>query len=218
MTTMNSVERAIKATERPLRPAREIQRAIERFRVRDNLLQEALDRAQPFKKLFEQQNQFQRLMDQAVSPARHIVKMATQGPMHRMMDTIGISSKDVALALRDPLPWTPPQPRDPLAEQTETIARALIAQIENAEKDLDDGHELGVLVGSHAGALYVDCVEFAAPGLLIFHGATRDKVKARLLHHVTQAHLMLLTLKKRGKTAVRIGFRIGGFRADEKMH
>lgn len=86
----------------------------------------------------------------------------------------------------------------------------IMEQIKDFEAELDDDHEVAVLLASFGQSitLSVTDVGYANPSTLIFYGRTSDGSRATLVQHLSQLNFLLVAVPKAipGKPPRRIGF------------
>jgi hypothetical protein len=85
---------------------------------------------------------------------------------------------------------------------------AIYEEIADFEASLDENHEMGLsIVGGPAGVcLHVREVYRYGTDKLVFNGVNSDGSPLRLVQHLSQLNFLMISAKKIGETAVRIGF------------
>jgi hypothetical protein len=85
---------------------------------------------------------------------------------------------------------------------------AIYEEIADFEASLDENHEMGLsIVGGPAGVcLHVREVYRYGTDKLVFNGINSDGSPLRLVQHLSQLNFLMISAKKIGETAVRIGF------------
>lgn len=85
---------------------------------------------------------------------------------------------------------------------------AVYKEILNFEASLDDKHEMGMsIVGGPAGVcLHVRKIYRYGTDKLVFDGINSDGSPLRLMQHLSQLNFLMISAKKIGQTAARIGF------------
>jgi Family of unknown function (DUF6173) len=90
----------------------------------------------------------------------------------------------------------------------EYAVEAILTEIADFEASLDDNHEMGMsIVGGPAGVcLHVREIYRYGTDKLVFDGVNSDGSPLRLMQHLSQLNFLMISAKKIGETAVRIGF------------
>jgi Family of unknown function (DUF6173) len=85
---------------------------------------------------------------------------------------------------------------------------AIYKEIADFEASLDDNHEMGMsIVGGPTGVcLHVREIYRYGTDKLVFDGINSDGSPLRLMQHLSQLNFLMISAKKIGKTAARIGF------------
>ena len=85
---------------------------------------------------------------------------------------------------------------------------AVYKEILDFEASLDDNHEMGMsIVGGPAGVcLHVREIYSYGTDKLVFDGMNSDGSPLRLMQHLSQLNFLMISAKKIGQTAARIGF------------
>jgi hypothetical protein len=85
---------------------------------------------------------------------------------------------------------------------------AVYKEILDFEASLDDNHEMGMsIVGGPAGVcLHVREIYRYGTDKLVFDGMNSDGSPLRLMQHLSQLNFLMISTKKIGQTAARIGF------------
>ncbi len=96
-----------------------------------------------------------------------------------------------------------PRPQTP----AEGVFAALRDRIAAFQRDMDDDHELGMVVPGSL-PIHVDRIAIESAALLAFYGTTRSGDRTALLQHVSQTNLMLIAVPKAGAVARRVGFEL----------
>jgi hypothetical protein len=102
----------------------------------------------------------------------------------------------------------PQMPRITAPNPAEWAVDAIYEEIADFEASLDDDHEMGMsIVGGPAGVcLHVRKIYRYGPDKLVFDGINSDGSPLRLMQHLSQLNFLMISAKKIGDTAVRIGF------------
>src|SRR5512133_3463743 len=103
------------------------------------------------------------------------------------------------------LPAMPELPKIPT--QAEGAFEAIRDRIVAFQRELDDEHELGLMIPG-AEPLHVERIAIESAFLLAFYGTTRAGLRTALLQHVSQTNLMLIAVPKSGPVARRVGFEV----------
>ncbi len=92
----------------------------------------------------------------------------------------------------------------------DVIYENLMEEIIDFQNDLDENHEVAVLLTSFGASVVMSVTElgYQNPDLLYFYGYVNGN-EARLIQHVNQLNFLLLSMEREDKTqpARRIGFR-----------
>ena len=90
----------------------------------------------------------------------------------------------------------------------EYAVEAIFTEIADFEASLDDNHEMGMsIVGGPAGVcLHVREIYRYGTDKLVFDGINSDGSPLRLMQHLSQLNFLMISAKKIGDTASRIGF------------
>jgi hypothetical protein len=90
----------------------------------------------------------------------------------------------------------------------ESAVGAIYEEIGDFEASLDDLHEMGMsIVGGPAGVcLHVRRIYRYGTDKLVFDGIDSDGRPLRLIQHLSQLNFLMMSAKKIGNTAARIGF------------
>ena len=99
----------------------------------------------------------------------------------------------------------PEIPVPQIRTQAENVFEALRDRIAAFQHEMDDEHELALLIAG-AEPLHVDRIAIESSFLLAFDGVTRSGLRTTLLQHVSQTNLMLIAVPKAGPVARRVGF------------
>lgn len=85
---------------------------------------------------------------------------------------------------------------------------AIYKEISDFESSLDEDHEMGMsIVGGPAGVcLHVREIYRYGTDKLVFDGVNSDGSPLRLMQHLSQLNFLMISAKKIGQTAARIGF------------
>lgn len=85
---------------------------------------------------------------------------------------------------------------------------AICEEIADFEACLDDNHEMAMsIVGGPTGVcLHVRMIRRYGTDKLVFDGINSDGNPLRLMQHLSQLNFLMISAKKIGETAVRIGF------------
>ena len=90
------------------------------------------------------------------------------------------------------------------------IYENLMEEIIDFQNDLDENHEVGVLLASFGSSVLMNVTElgYQNPDMLYFYGYVNGN-EARLIQHVSQLNFLLMSVEKEDKTQPprRIGFR-----------
>lgn len=89
--------------------------------------------------------------------------------------------------------------------QAENVFEALRDRIAAFQREMDDQHELALLIAG-AEPLHVERIAIESSALLAFDGVTQSGLRTTLLQHVSQTNLMLIAVPKAGPVARRVGF------------
>lgn len=89
--------------------------------------------------------------------------------------------------------------------EAEAVFEALRDRIAAMQREMDDDHELALVIPG-AEPLHVERFAIESAVLLSFYGATRSGDRTALMQHVTQTNLMLIAVPKAGPVARRVGF------------
>ena len=86
--------------------------------------------------------------------------------------------------------------------------KAIYEEIADFESALDDNHEIGMsIVGGPSGVcLHVRDIYSYGTDKLVFDGINFDGSPLRLMQHLSQLNFLMISAKKIGDTASRIGF------------
>lgn len=98
-------------------------------------------------------------------------------------------------------------PKFDIPTMAEAVLNVLRDRIATFQRELDDDHELGVVI-SGAVPLRVERIEVGSALLLAFHGTTASGDRAVVMQHVSQTNLMLIAMPKVGPVARRVGFEL----------
>lgn len=92
----------------------------------------------------------------------------------------------------------------------DVIYENLMEEIIDFQNDLDENHEVGVLLASFGSSVLMNVTElgYQNPDMLYFYGYVNGN-EARLIQHVSQLNFLLMSVEKEDKTQPprRIGFR-----------
>ena len=92
----------------------------------------------------------------------------------------------------------------------DVIYENLMEEIIDFQNDLDENHEVGVLLASFGSSVLMNVTElgYQNPDMLFFYGYVNGN-EARLIQHVSQLNFLLMSVEKEDKTQPprRIGFR-----------
>ena len=92
----------------------------------------------------------------------------------------------------------------------DVIYENLMEEIIDFQNDLDENHEVGVLLASFGSSVLMNVTElgYQNPDMLYFYGYVNGN-EARLIQHVSQLNFLLMSVEREDKTqpARRIGFR-----------
>ena len=92
----------------------------------------------------------------------------------------------------------------------DVIYENLMEEIIDFQNDLDENHEVGVLLASFGSSVLMNVTElgYQNPDMLYFYGYVNGN-EARLIQHVSQLNFLLMSVEREDKTqpAQRIGFR-----------
>ncbi len=92
----------------------------------------------------------------------------------------------------------------------DVIYENLVEEIIDFQNDLDENHEVGVLLASFGSSVVMNVTElgYQNPDMLYFYGFVNGN-EARLIQHVNQLNFLLMSVEREDKTqpARRIGFR-----------
>lgn len=92
----------------------------------------------------------------------------------------------------------------------DVIYENLMEEIIDFQNDLDEDHEVGVLLASFGSSVLMNVTElgYQNPDMLYFYGYVNGN-EARLIQHVSQLNFLLMSVEKEDKTQPprRIGFR-----------
>lgn len=106
-----------------------------------------------------------------------------------------------AISLGAPRQITPPN-------MAEYAVDAIYKEIADFEASLDEDHEMAMrIVGGPAGVcLHVREIYRHGNDKLVFDGVDSDGSPLRLVQHLSQLNFLMISAKKIGPTATRIGF------------
>jgi hypothetical protein len=102
-------------------------------------------------------------------------------------------------SLRPPLSQTNP---------AEWMYQRLVTYIKDFEAELDPDHEIGARLVSFGQSVtfHIDDIGFHGPDIITFYGVNEAKENVQLIQHISQLSVLLVSIKKQGTEARRIGF------------
>lgn len=83
--------------------------------------------------------------------------------------------------------------------------------IREFEADLDDEHEIGAMLVTHAsgGTIRIDDLGYYGPDMISFFGVDGQGQSVQLIQHVSQLSVLLVAVKRAGPEPRRVGFKLG---------
>ena len=85
---------------------------------------------------------------------------------------------------------------------------SLKREVERFQRDLDEDHEMGMLIAGGIGAIHLRSIKPVDPDLFVFDGLDESQRDVRVIQHYSQVSLVLVALTKLEEQAHRIGFPI----------